>query len=206
LFGVGLRIAVSFGAEDIVLVHLALRHAPRARLFTLDTGRLHPETYEVMDLVRRRLGAAVEVFAPSAAATSALMAAQGAMGMRDSVEARKACCRVRKLEPLARALDGADAWATGLRRGQSDARATVDVVAMDGARIKLSPLAHWSRDDVWAYVRAHRLPYNPLHDVGYPSIGCAPCTRAVSAIEDERAGRWWWEQDQQKECGLHVHQ
>jgi phosphoadenosine phosphosulfate reductase len=205
-FGDRAAIATSFGVEDIVLMHLAKAHAPSARFFTLDTGRLHQETYEVMDAFRRRFGVAIDVYAPETKAVEALVGAHGPMSFRDGVSERKACCAIRKLEPLKRALAGKAAWVTGLRREQADSRANVDVVSFDDAwgLWKFNPLAALTKADVWAYVREYRLPYNRLHDVGYPSIGCAPCTRAVAATEDDRAGRWWWEQLEHKECGLHA--
>ena len=204
-FGERAVIATSFGVEDIVLLHLAAEHAPGLTAFTLDTGRLPEETYEVMEDVRLRLGVRLETFVPAAGAVQALVDDGGFFSFRTSVEARKACCAVRKLEPLRRALAGRAAWLTGLRREQNVTRTETAVLEWDAAHglVKVNPLAGWTRDQVWAYVREHRLPYNRLHDVGYPSIGCAPCTRAVKPYEDERAGRWWWESADHRECGLH---
>lgn len=204
-FGARAVIATSFGVEDIVLLHLARAHAPAFTAFTLDTGRLPAETFEVMEDVRVRLGAQVETYVPDHRAVQALVDDGGWFSFRTSIEARRACCAVRKLEPLRRALAGRAAWLTGLRRGQGVTRTDTPVLAWDAAHglVKVSPLARWSAQDVWAYVREHRLPYNRLHDAGYPSIGCAPCTRAVKPYEDERAGRWWWESDEHRECGLH---
>ena len=204
-FGDRAVIATSFGVEDIVLLHLAAEHAPGLTAFTLDTGRLPPETFEVMEDVRVRLGIRLETFVPDHHAVQALVDDGGYFSFRTGVAARKACCAVRKLEPLRRALAGRQAWLTGLRRDQGVTRTTTDVLEWDAthALVKINPLAGWTREQVWAHVREHRLPYNRLHDVGYPSIGCAPCTRAVRPYEDDRAGRWWWESDEHRECGLH---
>ena len=206
-FGARAAIASSFGVEDVVLIDLASRHAPRAGVFTLDTGRLPPETYDVMEEVRRRYGIAIETFAPERAAVEQLEREKGFFSFRRSVEERKECCAIRKLEPLSRALSGKSAWITGLRREQSITRAEVEAAEIDeahGGIVKLNPLARWTEAEVWRYARTHELPLNALHARGYPSIGCAPCTRAVAPGEDVRAGRWWWEQPEHKECGLHV--
>jgi phosphoadenosine phosphosulfate reductase len=205
-FGARAAIASSFGVEDVVLIDLARRHAPSLRLFTLDTGRLHPETYELVEVVRRRYGVEVETHFPEREAVEALQARAGPFSFRESVEARKECCGIRKVEPLRRALAGREAWVTGMRREQSVTRTGVEVVERDAASglLKLNPLAHWSQAQVWAYVKEHGVPYNALHDAGYPSIGCAPCTRAVRPYEDARAGRWWWESPEGRECGLHA--
>ena len=206
-FGASAAIASSFGVEDVVLIDLASRHAPSLRVFTLDTGRLNPETYEVMDAVRNRYGLELEVYSPSAADTEALVRRGGLFSFRQSLEGRHECCRIRKLEPLARALAGRAAWVTGLRREQSPTRTGVPVAELDAAHggiVKLNPLAAWTEKQVWAYVAERGLPYNRLHDQGFRSIGCAPCTRALKPYEDVRAGRWWWENPEQKECGLHA--
>jgi len=214
-----LAVAISFGAEDMVLYHLvaeaAAARALRPHLFTLDTGRLADGTWALADRAERRYGLRVAVYAPERAAVEALVAAQGPLGFRDSVDARRACCHARKVAPLGRALAGADAWLTGLRRAQSVTRVDLAPVAPDdahGGMLKVSPLATWSERDVWDFVTAHDVPVHPLHAEGYPSIGCAPCTRAVpgwSAADpdptlDLRAGRWWWEHPEHKECGLHL--
>ncbi len=199
-------IASSFGVEDVVLIDLGSRYAPSVRVFTLDTGRLHPETYEVMEQVRRRYGIAIETFFPERAGVEELERGRGYFSFRESIEARKACCAIRKLEPLGRALASCEAWVTGLRREQSPTRAGVDAVERDDAHggiAKVNPLAAWTEADVWACVKERQLPYNALHDQGLRSIGCAPCTRAVKPWEDVRAGRWWWESAEHKECGLH---
>jgi phosphoadenosine phosphosulfate reductase len=174
-------------------------------IFTLDTGRLHEETYRLMQRVEQRYGRCVRVLFPQSADVERLVAAQGVNGFYQSVAQREACCAVRKLEPLQRLLAGRTAWVTGLRREQSDGRAVVPFsqTGSDG-RIKLNPLADWSWADVWHYIAANAVPYNALHDEFYPSIGCAPCTRAIAAGEPFRSGRWWWEDDKAKECGLHV--
>ncbi|HUH12128.1 MAG TPA: phosphoadenylyl-sulfate reductase, partial [Longimicrobiales bacterium] len=206
-FGARAAIASSFGAEDVVLIDLARQHAPSVRLFTLDTGRLAPETYEVMEVVRKRYGVELETFFPERERVEALESTQGYFSFKKSIEARKECCALRKVEPLRRALAGRQAWVTGLRREQSVTRTAVEVVELDaghGGLLKLNPLAGWSTREVWAYIKAQGVPYNVLHDRGYPSIGCAPCTRAVKPYEDERAGRWWWESPENRECGLHV--
>jgi phosphoadenosine phosphosulfate reductase len=205
-FGPAATLASSFGAEDVVLIDLASRHAPNLHVFTLDTGRLHPETFEVMEAIRLRYRIPIETYVPERIAVEALESAEGYFSFRESVAKRKTCCALRKVEPLGRALAGRAAWVTGLRREQSVARAGVEVVQRDtdhGGIAKVNPLAAWSTADVWAYLHEHQLPYNALHDRGYASIGCAPCTRAIQPDEDLRAGRWWWESSDPKECGLH---
>lgn len=205
-FGAGAVIASSFGVEDVVLIDLAHRHAPSLRVFTLDTGRLHPETYQVMEEVRRRYRIAIDSFFPDRAAVERLTREKGFFSFRQSIGERKECCAIRKLEPLSRALAGRKAWITGLRREQSVTRAGVGVIERDaahGGMVKLNPLAAWTEAQVWEYARRHDVPVNALHEQGYPSIGCAPCTRAIEAGEDVRAGRWWWEEPEHKECGLH---
>ncbi|PYM94829.1 MAG: phosphoadenylyl-sulfate reductase [Candidatus Rokuibacteriota bacterium] len=203
------RIALStaFGVEGVVIVDILMRIEPRARIFTVDTGRLPPETYALIDAVRARYGCTIDVFFPMAQAVEAMVGNHGVNLFYASVERRKQCCAVRKVEPLGRALAGLQAWITGLRRDQAVTRRDVAKVQVDrdhGGILKLNPLADWSTEDVWRYVRAHDVPYNALHDQGYPSIGCAPCTRAVRPGEDLRAGRWWWEAPESKECGLHL--
>lgn len=205
-FGHRLVVASSFGAEDVVLIDLAARAGVPVRIFTLDTGRLPQETYHVMDRLRERYDLTFEVILPDAAALAELLTAKGANSFYASVENRRECCAVRKVEPLQRVLRTADAWMTGLRREQAVTRfglAKVEFDLVNGGKLKFNPLADWSNDDVWAWIREYDVPYNALHDQGFPSIGCAPCTRAVRAGEDVRAGRWWWETPEQKECGLH---
>ncbi|HEX8701744.1 MAG TPA: phosphoadenylyl-sulfate reductase [Myxococcaceae bacterium] len=206
-FGASAAIASSFGAEDVVLIDLARKHAPSLRLFTLDTGRMPPETYELIEVLRNRYGLEVETYFPERARVEALESTQGYFSFKKSIAARKECCAIRKVEPLNRALAGRRAWVTGLRREQSVTRTGVEAVELDadhGGMLKLNPLAKWNSRDVWAYIKENGVPYNVLHDRGYPSIGCAPCTRAVKPYEDERAGRWWWESADSRECGLHV--
>jgi phosphoadenosine phosphosulfate reductase len=196
----------SFGLEDQAIVHAIAASGVEIEIATLDTGRLFPETYDLWAATEERYGLRIAAFAPRAGALEALVARQGINGFRASVEARKACCSVRKVEPLGRALAGAAGWVTGLRAGQSPHRAATPYAEHDATYgvLKINPLADWSRAEVEAYIADHRVPYNPLHDRGFPSIGCAPCTRAVRVGEPERAGRWWWEQETKKECGLHL--
>jgi len=206
-FGRQVALACSFGAEDVVLVDMFCRVSDMPRIFALDTGRLHEATYEVMELIRARYGVPIEVYSPRADDVERILREQGPYSFRRSLEARHECCRVRKVEPLRRALSGLDAWVTGLRRDQSMTRAEVAVAERDDANggiIKVNPLVEWTQAQVWDYIRQHGVPYNRLHDAGFPSIGCEPCTRAVAPGEHPRAGRWWWESPEQKECGLHL--
>ena len=201
-----IALASSFGAEDVVLIDMLVTLDPQARVFTLDTGRLNEETYEVMERVRERYKISIESYFPDAAKVEALERSKGFYSFRDSVENRKECCGIRKVEPLGRALKGLSAWITGLRREQSVTRAEVEKVEADTAHpglFKINPLADWTEKQVWEYIKTNKVPYNRLHDAGYPSVGCAPCTRAVAPGEDIRAGRWWWENPEHKECGLH---
>jgi phosphoadenosine phosphosulfate reductase len=196
--------ATSLGAEDMVVTDLIARAGLPVAVATLDTGALHDETLALIPRISQRYGVAVEVFRPPAEAVVHFVDAHGADAMYRSVELRKACCALRKLEPLARLLAGRDAWVTGLRREQSDTRAEVPYRDRDAqGRLKLNPLADWTWGDVWHYIATREVPYNPLHDAFMPSIGCAPCTRAIAVGEPFRAGRWWWESDGHKECGLH---
>lgn len=201
-----LTFANSLGAEDMVLTDLILRHQLPIEIFSLDTGRLPAETYELIGKVEARYHTRLKVLFPQAAAVESYVGKHGINGFYHSVELRKACCGVRKLEPLRRALDGKLAWITGLRASQSVTRSALPAREFDEANglVKLNPLADWSEDEVWAYISIHELPYNALHDQFYPSIGCAPCTRAITPGEDIRAGRWWWESPDTKECGLHA--
>ena len=196
----------SLGIEDQVLTAALVEAAPQVRIATLQTGRLFDETLALIEETERRYGIAIERFRPDPDKLAAYVGRYGLNGFYESVEARHACCGVRKLEPLSRALKGADLWITGLRRQQSNARAVVPFTEHDTERglLKANPLADWSIDDVRRYVAYRDVPVNPLHARGYPSIGCEPCTRAIKPGEDERAGRWWWENDQKRECGLHV--
>ena len=199
-------LATSFGAEDQVLTDMLCRAGGQVKVFTLDTGRLPEETYEVMEATRRRYGIEIDVLFPDRRQVEAMVRERGPNLFYESVENRKRCCSVRKIEPLKRGLAGLDAWICGLRKSQSVTRSDMEAVAWDGqfGLIKICPLADWSDDEVWQYIRRHNVPYNKLHGAGYPSIGCAPCTRPVEAGEDIRKGRWWWEYPEHKECGLHL--
>ena len=195
----------SLGVEDMVLTDLIARHGLPIALATLQTGKLHAQTLALLPRIEERYGLQVEQWQPQAEQVIQFVERHGELAMRQSVDLRKACCAMRKLEPLARALAGRSAWVTGLRREQSDARAEVPCTSIDEqGREKFNPLADWSQADVWHYVRTHEVPYNELHDQFFPSIGCEPCTRAVAFGEDIRAGRWWWESESAKECGLHL--
>jgi phosphoadenosine phosphosulfate reductase len=198
--------ASSLAAEDMVLTDLILRAKLPIGIFTLETGRLHKETLGVLDRIKEVYGYEVALYKPEQPAIDAYVQQNGLNAFYDSVDMRKECCRIRKVEPLNRALAGNKAWVTGQRRAQSTTRAALDVQENDDAHgmTKFNPLADWSEEDVWNYIRSNKVPYNPLHDQGFPSIGCEPCTRAVQPGEDVRAGRWWWENPETKECGLHV--
>jgi phosphoadenosine phosphosulfate reductase len=199
-------LTTSFGLEDQAIAHAIFSQRLTIDVATLDTGRLFPETYDVWAATERRYGTRIAAFTPDRTGVEALIARQGIDGMRSSVAARLECCAVRKVEPLARVLDGAAAWVTGLRADQSTERARISLASFEDGRrlIKINPLFDWTREQTVSFVRAHGVPYNTLHDRGFLSIGCAPCTRAVAPGEPERAGRWWWEQEDKKECGLHI--
>jgi phosphoadenosine phosphosulfate reductase len=195
------------GAEDIAVADMMIKINPEARIFTLDTGRLNPETYDLIDRVRDKYGIDIEVMFPNSAEVEEMVHRQGMNLFYKSVDNRKLCCGVRKVKPLKRILSSLDAWVTGLRRDQSVTRTALNKVEIDdafGGIVKVNPIASWSHEDVWDYIHKNEVPYNELHDKGYPSIGCAPCTRAIKEGEDIRAGRWWWESPDTKECGLHV--
>ena len=198
--------ASSLAAEDMVLTDMILRTGLPIGIFTLETGRLHAETLGMLDTIKEKYAYDVARFTPDQVAVEGYVTNHGLNGFYDSVELRKECCRIRKVDPLNRALEGNTAWVTGQRRSQSATRAELHVQEIDTAHdmTKFNPLADWSEEDVWHYLRSHNVPYNPLHDRGYPSIGCEPCTRAIQPGEDVRAGRWWWENPESKECGLHV--
>ena len=204
-FGDALVFATSLAAEDQVITDIIARNSWPIPFVTLDTGRLFPETYALLAETEKRYGIRIRAFFPDSAKVEEMVAGKGVNLFYDSIENRKLCCRVRKVEPLKRALAPYRAWICGLRREQSVTRAAVHVVEDDAANglTKVSPLAAWSEREVWGYIAARHVPYNPLHDQGFPSIGCACCTRAVKRTEDVRAGRWWWEQPEHKECGLH---
>jgi phosphoadenosine phosphosulfate reductase len=198
--------ASSLAAEDMVLTDLILRNKLAIGIFSLETGRLHAETLGMLDRIKETYGTEIALFKPQVSAVADYVASNGLNAFYDSVEMRKECCRIRKVEPLNRALAGNKAWVTGQRRAQSATRGELHVQEDDAAHDmqKFNPLADWSEEDVWHYIRSNNVPYNPLHDKGYPSIGCEPCTRAIQPGEDVRAGRWWWENPESKECGLHV--
>ncbi|MBL4637967.1 MAG: phosphoadenylyl-sulfate reductase [Proteobacteria bacterium] len=199
-------LASSYGAEDMVLMDLICKFAPEIEIFSLDTGRLPAQTYEVMQQAKAHYNRDVQVYYPNAEVIASYVTENGPNAFYDSVDLRKQCCGIRKVEPLNRALAGKKAWLTGMRRSQAVTRSELPVSEWDEAHglQKYSPLTDWSNGNVWAYLRAFDVPYNKLHDEGYASIGCAPCTRAITAGEDVRAGRWWWEDPKNKECGLHV--
>ena len=202
-----LALCTAFQAEGSVLLDMAWRIDPEIRVITLDTGRLPQETHDLIERVRWRYGIRVEVHTPDARAVEAMVSTDGPNLFYHSRGGRQTCCRIRKVEPLHRALDGLAVWVTGLRREQARSRAGVQRLEIDAAHggiTKLNPLADWSHDAVWAYLRAHDVPYHALYDQGYASIGCAPCTREIEPGQDSRAGRWWWEAaSASKECGLH---
>lgn len=204
-FGGSVVQTTSLGAEDMVITDLIARHRLDIAVATLDTGALHAETTALIERIGARYGVAVEVYRPAAESVLHFVREHGSDAMYRSIALRKACCGVRKLEPLERLLRGRKAWITGLRREQSAARQQVPLQEVESSgRYKLNPLADWRWSDVWQYIADHEVPYNPLHDRFMPSIGCAPCTRAIAVGEPFRAGRWWWEDEKAKECGLHV--
>ena len=206
-YGDKMVLASSFGAEDVVLIDMMCNiNRNLTRVFTLDTGRLNQETYDLIDKIRKKYDIKVDVYFPNARDVEEMVAYKGMNLMYESVENRKLCCNVRKIEPLKRALKQFDCWITGLRREQSTTRnkiLKIEVDTLNNNITKLNPLADWTNDEIWKYIRKNKVPYNELHDRGYPSIGCEPCTRAIKEGEDPRAGRWWWENDTHKECGLH---
>ena len=199
-------LATSYGAEDLVLMDLIAKFAPQIGIFTLDTGRLPKETYDLMQQAKKHYQLEVEVYYPDTLSIEQFVTHNGPNAFYDSVDLRKQCCGIRKVAPLNRALAGKKAWLTGMRRSQSVTRNELPVSEWDADHElqKFSPLTDWSNGEVWKYIRAFDVPFNELHDQGYASIGCAPCTRAITPGEDIRAGRWWWENPETKECGLHV--
>jgi thioredoxin-dependent adenylylsulfate APS reductase len=203
-----ISLACSFGApEGLALLDMMQRIDPSSRVFVLDTGRLPQATHDLIDRVRDRYGLRVEVLFPRAAAVEELVRRDGLNLFYESVEKRQLCCRIRKVEPLERHLAGLDAWVSGLRRDQNVTRTRTPKLEIDsshGGIVKVNPIADWTREDVLDYVKAHDVPTNRLHAEGYPSVGCAPCSRAITPGEDPRAGRWWWENPETKECGIHV--
>ncbi len=197
--------ANSLGSEAMVLTDIIATHLPEIEIFSIDTGRLPEETHELLARLEERYGRRIRLVHPQAALLAQLTAEHGVNGFTKSITARLSCCEVRKVEPFKRAIAGFNAWVTGVRREQSQLRATGAAEEWDASYglYKLSPLLDWSQEQVWQYIRAHELPYNALHDQHYPSIGCAPCTRATRPGEPQRAGRWWWEESAVRECGLH---
>jgi phosphoadenosine phosphosulfate reductase len=197
--------ANSLGAEAMVLTDIICTEVPEIDIVSIDTGRLHEETYELLEKLQRRYAKRIRMIYPDAEELSELAARQGVNGFFHSTEARTACCQVRKVVPFQRFVSGYAAWVTGVRREQSKTRAQGQAIEWDGHHglYKVSPLLDWSEEHVWSYIRTRKLPYNALHDRSYPSIGCAPCTRAILPGEDSRAGRWWWENSESRECGLH---
>ena len=198
--------ACSFSVEDLVVIDLLRNNAPQVSIFAIDTGRLHEETYEVAEALLQKYGLKIDWYLPQTEALQQLEREKGLFSFRESLENRHECCYIRKVEPLERALAGKSGWITGQRRAQSATRDTLEAMEVDelhGGIIKINPLLDWNDEEVWNYASEHRLPVNRLHRLGYPSIGCAPCTRAVKPGEDIRAGRWWWENPENKECGLH---
>jgi thioredoxin-dependent adenylylsulfate APS reductase len=204
-FGSRLSLASSFGLEDVVLIDMFTKLDPKARVFTLDTGRLHQETYDVMDKIRDKYGISLEAYFPKNDAVEAIERDHGLNLFYKSPDLRILCCNVRKVEPLKRALSTVDAWITGLRREQNPTRAAIAKVEIDAGNgiVKLNPLSEWTQDQVWNYIKENEVPFNTLFNAGFTSIGCAPCTRPTKPGEDPRAGRWWWETSAAKECGLH---
>jgi len=205
-FKTKLAFSSSLGAEDQVLTHMIWNIYPAARIFTLDTGRLYQETYNLIEKVADKYGQRLEIYFPDNKKVEKLVAEKGVNLFYQSVANRKECCHIRKTEPLSRALEGVEAWVTGIRREQAITRYSAPMVEWNDQYklLKINPLRDWTEEMVWDYIRENDIPYNELHDKGFPSIGCAPCTRAVSEGEDLRAGRWWWEQPENKECGIHV--
>ncbi|MBS7646169.1 MAG: phosphoadenylyl-sulfate reductase [Candidatus Bathyarchaeia archaeon] len=201
-----IALASSFSAEDVVLIDMLCKVHGNPRIFTIDTGRLPQETYILIDRVRDRYGVTIEVYFPRTGDVEAMVRNHGPNLFYRDLDSRILCCNVRKVEPLTRALKSLEAWITGLRRGQAPSREGIAKIELDqdhGGLVKINPIADWSTEQVWTYIVENKVPYNELYDKGYSSIGCAPCTRPIGPGEDERAGRWWWEVDAVKECGLH---
>jgi phosphoadenosine phosphosulfate reductase len=206
LFGNKISFATSLGAEDQVITFMLSKTAKPVSIFTLDTGRVFPETYDLLHRTVNRYGIPIKSFYPETTQVEEMVNTKGINLFYESIENRKLCCNVRKIIPLRRALKGMDAWITGLRREQSITRTELKVVEWDAGNglIKINPLLEWNEKQVWDFIKANNIPYNKLHDQGFPSIGCQPCTRAIEKGEDLRAGRWWWELPDSKECGLHA--
>lgn len=200
-----IALASSLGAEDQALTHLIAQTDPSVRIFTLDTGRMFPESYELLERTNLHYNIAIEVFFPDHKKVEKMVNEKGINLFYESVENRRLCCGIRKVEPLGRAFGGLDAWICGLRREQSVTRSNVQVFEWDEGNglVKINPLVDWTEKRLWDFIEENDIPYHELHDKGFPSIGCQPCTRAVKPGEDVRAGRWWWEEPEKKECGLH---
>lgn len=205
IFGPKLAFATSLGLEDQVITHMICSQKLRIRIFTLDTGRIFPETYELIERTNARYRMKIEIVFPESQDVEKMVLEHGVNLFYNSIEQRKLCCHIRKTKPLSKVLSGLDAWITGLRREQSVTRTGISFAASDDINnlVKINPLIEWSEKDVKDYVEQFNIPYNPLHDKGFPSIGCQPCTRAIAPGSDIRSGRWWWELPEQKECGLH---
>jgi phosphoadenosine phosphosulfate reductase len=204
-FGKKITFATSLGAEDQAITEMIAGIDKTVKVFTLDTGRLFPETYDTLQMTTARYGIPIEVYFPDAHHVEEMVHSRGINLFYESVENRKLCCQIRKIEPLTRAFSGMDAWICGLRREQSITRQDLNLVEWDEQNklIKINPLINWTEEQVWDYIKVKNIPYNKLHNAGFPSVGCQPCTRAIEPGEDVRAGRWWWELPQNKECGLH---
>jgi phosphoadenosine phosphosulfate reductase len=204
-FGSKITFATSLGAEDQVITYMISKIDKSANIITLDTGRMFPETYDLLHRTINRYGVAIKSYSPDTAQVEEMVNTKGINLFYESIENRKLCCHVRKIVPLRRALQGMDAWMTGLRREQSVTRTELKIVEWDASNelIKINPLLDWTEEQVWDFIKEKNIPYNKLHDQGFPSIGCQPCTRAIAKGEDLRAGRWWWEMPDSKECGLH---
>ena len=209
-YGTKIALASSFGMEDVILIDMMVKiNKNKTKIFTLDTGRLNQETYDLMDEISKKYDITIDTYFPDSFEVEEMVRTKGFNLMYKSIENRKHCCGIRKVNPLNRALRSLDGWITGLRREQSVTRSDIEKVEIDTAHnniLKINPLADWTEKMVWTYIKENNVPYNKLHDKGYPSIGCEPCTRAISPGEDIRSGRWWWEQPDQKECGLHIDQ
>jgi len=200
-----LGFSTSLGAEDQVITQMIAGIDPDIYIFTLDTGRMFPETYDLLDITRERYKVNIKTFFPEQKAVEEMVNTKGINLFYESIQNRKLCCHIRKIEPLKRAIGDIDFWISGLRREQSVTREDLALIEWDGLnkKVKVNPLIDWRSDDMWDYIRQNNIPYNPMHDRGFPSIGCQPCTKAIEPGEDIRAGRWWWENPEMKECGLH---
>jgi len=202
-----LGLASSFGAEDVVVIDMLMKINPKARIFTLDTGRLNQETYDVMDEIRNKYNTNIEVMFPDQNEVEQMVRVNGMNLFYQSIGNRKLCCGIRKVHPLNKMLAGLDGWITGLRADQTEVRSNAQKIEIDqqhNGMIKINPIIEWTWEQTWDYIKKNNIPYNKLHDKGFPSIGCEPCTRAIKSGEPLRAGRWWWESDKEKECGLHA--